>query len=301
MIFSEEILQQFETGLDPQYPERSEIPAKVIGYGEISSIFKISPYEEWVFKRMPLFDHKKEAENYVRNYKLYTLTLKKAGLRLPDDFVSIISSEKVVLYIAQEAFKKEDLCQNKLHSLREKDALIMLEKIFIEIKKVFDFNADHVAETELSLDGQVSNWAVKKNRLYYFDTSTPLFKQKGTEQLNPELLLNSTPRALRWIIRKFFLQEVMDRYYDIRLVFIDVVANLYKEQKKDLIDKALKIANRLLPVEVLKITRKEIDKYYKEDKFIWQLFLAFRRIDRWVTTKIMHQTYEYILPGKIKR
>jgi len=43
MQFSEDILQQFETGLDPQRPERSEIPATVVGFGEMTIFdFKVS-------------------------------------------------------------------------------------------------------------------------------------------------------------------------------------------------------------------------------------------------------------------
>ncbi|HJL84873.1 MAG TPA: hypothetical protein QGG35_05660, partial [Candidatus Marinimicrobia bacterium] len=38
----------------------------------------------------------------------------------------------------------------------------------------------------------------------------------------------------------------------------------------------------------------EIEKYYKEDKFIWTLFLAFRRFDRWLKTTIFRKRYEFI-------
>jgi hypothetical protein len=36
-----ELLHRFERGLDPQEPERSQIPATVLGYGEISTVFAI--------------------------------------------------------------------------------------------------------------------------------------------------------------------------------------------------------------------------------------------------------------------
>ncbi len=302
MPITEDFLQSFEQGLNPQFPERSKIPAKIVGFGEISSIFKINPYNDWVIKRLPLFTKKKEANLYSINYNTYTSKLKQAGLGLPKDKIFIISDKKVVLYLAQEALKKEDLCQNKLHSLSNDKVIEMLNNILFNIKKIEDFNRKNKPEIELSIDGQVSNWAlVNNNELLYFDTSTPLFKINGKEQLDPELLLNSTPKALRWIIRKFFLQEVMDRYYDIRLVFIDLIANLYKEKRQDLIDETIKNANKLLPENVGMITRKEVDKYYANDKFIWQLFLALRRMDRWLTTNIFNKQYEFILPGKIKR
>ncbi|MEN8123887.1 MAG: DUF6206 family protein [Bacteroidota bacterium] len=301
MPITEEFLQSFEQGLNPQFPEKSKIPAKIVGYGEISSIFKIDPYNKWVFKRLPLFTNVVEAANYSKNYNTYTNKLKQAGLALPEDNIFIISDKKVVLYLAQEALKKEDLCQNKLHSLSKEKAIEMLDNIFLNIKKVADFNKNNKPEISLSIDGQVSNWALVNNQLLYFDTSTPLFKINGEEQLDPELLLNSTPKALRWIIRKFFLQEVMDRYYDLRLVFIDIIANLHKEKMQDLIDESIINANNLLSENEEIITRKEVDKYYANDKFIWQLFLALRRMDRWLTTNIFNKQYEFILPGKIER
>ena len=44
-----------------------------------------------------------------------------------------------------------------------------------------------------------------------------------------------------------------------------------------------------------------VEKYYKEDKLIWSLFLAFRKLDRWLKTVLFRKRYEFILPGKIKR
>jgi hypothetical protein len=45
----------------------------------------------------------------------------------------------------------------------------------------------------------------------------------------------------------------------------------------------------------------EVKRYYREDKLIWRLFLLFRRMDRWLTTRVFGKRYEFILPGKIKR
>ncbi|MCF6213174.1 MAG: DUF6206 family protein [Flavobacteriaceae bacterium] len=293
-------IQKFEKGLNPQYPEKSEIPATIVGYGEISSIFKINPYNDWVFKRLPLFVNDDDATQYIKKYNDYVHYLKEAGISLPNDNTFIVKSKKAVVYVAQEALNKADLCQNLLHTLSVKETLMMVDNIFKEIKKVSDYNREH-KEVLLSIDGQISNWALVADKLVYFDTSTPLFKIKGVEQMDPELLLNSTPRAMRWLIRKFFLQEVMDRYYDIRLIYIDLIANLYKEKKHDLIDNSIVLANNFLPKNATHITRREIDKYYQNDKFIWQLFLALRRLDRWLTNRVFGKQYEFILPGKIDR
>jgi len=64
---------------------------------------------------------------------------------------------------------------------------------------------------------------------------------------------------------------------------------------------AVTIINRRLGTDQKPLTVDEVDKYYREDKVIWSVYLSFRRIDRWLTTQIFRRRYEYILPGKIKR
>ncbi len=297
----QEILQQFEDGLNPQSPEKSKVKAEVKGYGEISSIFSVEGIPNWIFKRLPLFNTNEQAENYVVNYNQYIISLKKAQINVPNDGTYIVAGEKVVLYVGQEEFKKEEFCHNLLHTLSNDESLKMIEQILVEIAKIFSFNKEQNPAIELSIDGQVSNWANVNDTIVFVDTSTPLLKQNGKEQLDPELLLNSTPGALKWLIRKFFLQEVMDRYYDMRLVYIDLIANLHKEQKPALIPAVIELANRLLPVEIEPISVKEVTSYYKEDKFIWQLFLVLRKMDRWFTNTIFRKRYQFILPGKTKR
>ena len=93
----------------------------------------------------------------------------------------------------------------------------------------------------------------------------------------------------------------MNRYYDQRLVYIDLAGNLYKEQRPDLILNTIDIINQHLSDNLKPLTIEEVEKYYREDKLIWTLFLAFRRIDLWLTIKLLRKRYEYVLPGKIKR
>ena len=49
------------------------------------------------------------------------------------------------------------------------------------------------------------------------------------------------------------------------------------------------------------ITEKEVASYYKSDRLLWSLFLAFRRIDRGLRAVTPMRRYEFILPGRIKR
>ena len=135
----------------------------------------------------------------------------------------------------------------------------------------------------------------------YIDTSTPLMLENGREKLDPELLIQSAPSFLRWLIRWQFLDDVMTRYYDRRLVYTDLIANLFKEQSPDLVDSWIKAINTSTTNKMDALDKQEIEAYYKEDKLIWRLFLGLRRIDRFIKNKLLGQRYEFVLPGKIKR
>jgi len=299
------LLYRFEAGLNPQDLKNSAVPAQVLGYGEISTIFQIGDNKDVAFKRMPLFSDRASAEEYVEKYRFYCHLLIEAGLRLPEDETIIVevSGRPVVLYIAQEQLPVDDFCHKRIHRLSTTEVDQLIGQVVSEISKLFSFSREKSPAIEVALDGQISNWHVGQEDRYisYIDTSTPLFRKNGIEQLDPELLLKSAPGFLRWIIRWLFLGDVMNRYYDQRQVYVDLAGNLYKEQRPDLIPVTLNHINHHLPSDLEPLTQNEVKKYYQEDKIIWTVFLLFRKIDRFLRTSILRKRYEFILPGKIKR
>jgi hypothetical protein len=301
MNFDKELVVQFERQLDPQRIESSEIKAKLIGFGEISSIFELEAVPGVVFKRMPMFSNRAQAQNYLANYTTYCGLLSRAGVHLPEDSAILVekSPELTVLYFAQHKFDPASVGNKVIAFLTEEEIRQLAGEIFSAIYTVWAFNKQNQG-VQLAIDSQLSNWVFDRETgtLFYLDTTTPLFKINGVEQLDPELLLTSAPSFGRAIIRKFFLQGVMDRYYDEKSVNVDLIANLYKEQKPELIPLFIEVANRFSSQE---ITPKEIADYYREDKFIWQLFLGLRKMDRWLHRHIYRKPYQFILPEKIIR
>ena len=307
MSVDQNFLHEFESGLDPQDLKNSPIPATIIGYGEISAIFQIADNSEVAFKRLPLFSDSPSAQLYTQHHDAYCHLLKEAGLNLPEHETVIIEpiDRPVAVYIAQKLIPSGRFGHRLIHESDRDNIHLLLETIVAEISKIWRYNRIHQPAVRLALDGQLSNWAwfddQPRPAIYYIDTSTPLFCIDGIERLDPELFLKSAPVFLRWILRWLFLKDVIDRYYDQRQVYTDLAANLYKEQRPDLIPVAVTIINRQLGTDQEPLTVDEVDKYYREDKLIWSVYLSFRRIDRWLTTQIFRRRYEYILPGKIKR
>ncbi len=129
---------------------------------------------------------------------------------------------------------------------------------------------------------------------------------KQVEQLDAELFLRAAPSFMVWILRLLFLKDVMTRYYEPRKVTIDLLANVYKEQRSDLIPALLAMANKFFASEaeelgISPLLEKEVQDYYREDAMIWSLYLSMRRFDRYLHQEILHHEYPYILPGIIKR
>jgi hypothetical protein len=316
-----ELLKEFERGLDPAHPEKSKIPARVLGYGEISTIFEIQTEttRNLACKRMPIFKTKGEVAEYEALYTDYNEALAKdIGINLPEwGFAWFVSDAgNIIAFDIQRKLTPESI-GNRAIQLLDSDGIHTLFLLVLrELLKIWQFNLANPG-CALGIDGQISNWSIDDfdaarpqlspgTRLLYIDTSTPLMKKNGRERLDPELFLRSAPSFLVWLIRWLFLEGVMTRYYDTRLVTTDLIANFYKEQRPELVPSLVQAANDFFSAEgaslgVKPLTEKEIKAYYKEDALIWVLFLAFRRFDRWLHKYILRKPYIYILPGHIKR
>jgi hypothetical protein len=307
LLVDADFLARFEQGLDPQHPEASRIPARILGFGEISSIFAIQNMAGIAFKRLPIFQTIQEAEAYADMFQRYCRHLEEAGLRLPDQAAAAVPSTNggAALYIAQRQLPDRDFAHQVIQREDTGTILSLIRQITDLIDGVWAFNAVRNPHLEIALDGQLSNWVCLRDDLqgcvFYIDTSTPLFRIEGCEQLDPEKLLKSAPAPLRWILRQFFLDDVMNRYYSHRDVLIDLLANLHKEQRPDLIAPVTAAINKCSKLLTQPIAVAEVDRYYRSDRLIWSLFLAFRKVDRWLAYNLFRRRYEFILPGPIKR
>ena len=316
-----EVLKDFERGLDPRYPDRSRIPARVLGYGEISTVFEIAVegLEDYAFKRLPIFLDAEEVAAYRSMYEEYNRLLQEeVGVVLPTYGHAEIVSEsgRPIFFIIQDKLSSYGMGNSAIHVLPDEEVLLLVELVLGEMKKVWDFNTSQ-QRLELAVDGQVSNWSIegfdpekpevnRDTRLLYVDTSTPFIRVEGVEQLNPDLFLRSAPSFLVWLLKALFVEDVVARYYDQRRVTIDLIANFYKEQRPELIPDLIARANRFFAEEaghlgIEPIRDKDVRSYYREDAFIWILYLNARRLDRFIRTRLLRREYPYILPGKIKR
>ncbi|MHA1764624.1 MAG: DUF6206 family protein, partial [Promethearchaeota archaeon] len=286
-----EILQILEKTLDPINPEKGEVPIKLLGFGEISLVFEIltEKTKDLAFKRLPIFDTEEQVEKHIVGFKKYIELLNnELNIQTPaEDSVWVYADEKkkkISLYCIQKKLNPEAIGNKVIHNLKIEDTKKLLLIILRKMKNVWKFNKENLEKgIQIGLDGQISNWVVEgynkenpsvkdDNPLLYIDTSTPMYRINGEDAMDGTLFLKSAPSFMRWILKLFFLDEVLDRYYDWREVVIDLIANFYKEQLPDVIPDLIDTANEFFESEakefnIKPITLKEIDKYYKSDKF----------------------------------
>ena len=315
-----EILKKLERSIDIYNPENGEVPIKILGFGEISLVFELlDDVEPIAYKRIPIFDNEKQVKRHIWAYNEYNRILdQEVGLNIPKYDVAWFKDDedKIQFYCLQEKISAESVGNRVIHQVNDDDIETLVLLVMREMKKVWEYNKNH--ETiDLGLDGQISNFSLigydpnnpkidMNTKLTYVDTSTPMFRKNGVEAMDAELFLKSTPSFLRFLVKAAFLDEVVDRYYDWRLVTIDLIANFFKEQKPELIPRIIRkvnefFANEASDFKIEPITFLEVQKYYKNDKMIWVIFQNARKIDRFIKTKLFKKRYDFYLPEKIKR
>ncbi len=314
-----QFLVTWEATLDPRHPERATPPARVLGYGEISTVLAIDhpDLRGYALKRMPMFRNEEEVGAYLALHEEYVTTLRDIGIHVPETRLVTVKRPRggYAIYILQQRIPGGNIGNHLIRTLPREAAFTLVRRVLEETRKVYRFNAAHRGELELGFDAQISNWAVlnmpenattlpDEIQLAYFDTSTPLLQRNGREQLNPDLFLRSAPSFMVWIIKLLFLEDVMTRYYDFRKVVLDLIANFYKEKRAEWIPALVDAVNEWVKDwpewHGSPYTVKEVRDYYREDAFIWRLYLAARKIDRRLH-EWLRREYPYILPEHIER
>ncbi|MBP7734881.1 MAG: hypothetical protein KA369_02800 [Spirochaetes bacterium] len=307
------------------YRENAEVT--VVGYGEISTVMRlnkknhlrsdiIDSESRWIWKKMPPFPTMSEVDRYMRLYEMYRhILIEDLGIAVPEQTARYFKHNTYFLvYAGQERVDEKCIGNALIRRLDEVNAVHLLEKVLKKLVDVHVFNKKNT-EINIGIDAQFSNWVLvsqtgslhgiaDSDTVTYIDTSSPMIRIRGIEQVNTEIFIKSAASFLRPFIRAFFLQQVLDRYYDLRSVVIDIIANLYKEKRADLIDSFIQSTNSFFKnagVVVKDINRKEIDAYYSNDAFIWRFYQASRKIDRFVTEKILRKQYMFRIPEAIER
>lgn len=266
----------------------------VLGYGEISSVLALEDRGvAYACKRLPPFRDRVTLEAYRVVFEDYVAALAGSGVRVaPTSIVAVERADgRQGVYCVQRVLPPEALLTAVLARTSETEARVVFAKLVTA--------ALAAAGPRLGLDGQVSNWALVDGELVYFDVTTPMLRDgTGRERLDTDLFIASLPWAVRGLVRRFALGQILDKYYVPRGVVLDALANLVKEKLDRLLPALLEVANgRVTPA----ITEDDVRRYYASDAQMWELLQRLRRLDRAWQRRVRRRPYPFLLPAEIVR
>lgn len=289
---------------------RCQLRRNVLGWGEISTVTEVagSPFACWrhpetcapmrvVYKKMPPFLNRNDAETFVGRYLEYNTVLRdKVGIAVPHFEARIAEPEpgRVVIFVVQERVDPASVGHEILHGIGAEAAERLYASILREYAKLFRYNQARQSDGyQVGLDGQIPNWAVVdyggdpdaltgEEPVLYLDTNVPMIRIDGHDVVSTDMYFQALPGAARWLIKRLKIdQEVMDRYFQTRIIMLDFLGNLIVRHRADLVPRMVELSNEALAGPFAAggfepFTLEEVQKYYRSDVATWRLWRSLK-------------------------
>ena len=308
-----EVLARFEAQLDPARPAAAPRVA-IIGYGEVSTVFALGDLPGRVCKRMAGFRDGEAGERYTELVQRYIDFLEAEGVCVVETAILPIErrGRAPVVYLVQPGLAAEGLGNHLLRCADDAALGARLDALLARIGRLLRSNRERRDGRSVTVDAQLSNWhfgAAERSggSPLLIDIGTPFMRKDGVDEIGVELFLAPVPPGVRAFYRRArAVERYLDAFFDARSLLVDAVANFHKEGRPDRIALALERVNRWLAEDVPDlggpaIRADDVDRYYRNDAKTLELYLRARRFDRFVRTRLLHQRYDFILPGAIRR
>jgi len=304
-------LSAFETGLDPAHPT-AQPGVELLGWGEVSAVLGLPALAGWVCKRMAGFRDDAAAERYVGVVRRYVETLAADGVRVVETRLVPLRVERrrPVVYLLQPRLDPSRLGNRILRDGPDEELGRCLELALDVVLRVHRANRKRQDGRALGIDGQLSNWHYPPGggEPALLDVGTPFMRLRGVDELDVEVFLAAVPPIARaWYRRRRAVERYLDDYFAPRLVLLDLLGNFQKEGRPDRLPFAVARGNRWLVAhaeeldDARPIDGAAVTHYYQRDAAELELFLRARRFHRWLSTRVLRQRYDFVLPGPIRR
>jgi hypothetical protein len=304
-----EALGRLERGLDPAAPELSGV--QVIGYGEISVALQSEALPGRVVKRISGFADEAMARRHATLVEEYVAALRGGGLAVVDTEVVIVPRDQraPTVAVVQPLLPPDRLGHRLMHSVDAATLALMIVRVLQAVQRVLASRAADGAS--LAVDAQLSNWwfehvdPVGVAEPVLIDVGTPFVRSHGRLSLDRELILAAAPRVVRPYFRwDRTIEKYQDDYFDLRTAAVDLLGNFHKEGCPQRLPGAIAAANDWFAEHeagIAALTRDEVDRYYRADARLLELYLRLRRADRVVQQVLLRRRYDFVLPGHVAR
>jgi hypothetical protein len=239
-----------------------------IGAGEMTCVLA---WDGFACKRLPPLADRTRLDRHGALILEYVDRLKATGIEVIETAVQIIDrSGYAVGYVVQPQLTPATLLPAFMATQAPSEALALAAKVFDAVERA--------TGSGIGIDANLSNWAVKDGRPLYLDVSTPMLRDAaGHHRLDSDLFVSTMPRLLQGLVRRFFVNDLLDRYYLPRSVFENLLGDLPNCGLENLTMPLLEDVNRRLSTP---LTTAHIDAYRREDRLTWGLIRWSLRLER---------------------
>jgi hypothetical protein len=261
----------------------------LIGAGEMTCVL------EWrghACKRLPPIAETARVDQYVQVLHDYLARLGDCGVPVLETAVHVVAhAHAQVVYLAQPRIPSEWCLPAWVRRMPRAEGLAMVGVVL-----------DHVRACTtrgVGLDANLSNWAVRDGRPLYFDVSTPMLRDTaGRHRLDTDTFVASLPALVRGLVRRYLVTSLLDRYFDARTVYENLIGDLPNSGLDDLTLPVLAEANTRLDRP---LTLAHIAAYRREDWWTWRTLRQLLKLERFWRRTILRTPAPHLLPSQFPR
>ncbi len=262
---------------------------QIIGAGEITCVVA---WRGCACKRLPPFDDPARLAAYDSLLQEYLIKLNAAGIATLSTECRIVSrADRQIAFLVQPRVAAEHCLPAWMKRVPQSQAISMAVKVMELVRCA--------TSQGVGIDANLSNWLVQDDAPVYLDVSTPMLRDDaGRHRLDTEIFVATLPGVVRGLVRKYFVTELLDRYYNPRSVFENLLGDLPNSGLDPLTELLLAAANQRIGTP---LTMEQIRAYRKEDRLTWNAIRQLLKVEQWWRRYILRASHPHLLPSQFSR
>jgi hypothetical protein len=248
-----------------EYRRGGDHGLKIIGWGNVS--ISIEWQGSAVVKPLPLFPSRTAFDAYSSVLGKHFQILEGGNVGVLPTTLQGLERERGAWagWLIQPKVPAERLLPQYLRSAERGEAIAVLSNLAAHITAV--------VSPRFGLDADITNWCVDgAERLLLLDSSTPLVRDdRGRALLDLDIFLAHIPRLLRALVRRFVVPRLINKFFERRSLFVDILSGFYSEQLSHLLPEVIRRWSSLVEDE---ITEEEVLRYKRRNERLWRALSA---------------------------
>lgn len=259
---------------------------EIIGAGAISCVIGLGDH---ALKRLPPVAERARLEAYGELLEAYLSELRIAGVPVAEtEWGMVTTPDAFHAYIVQERVPGDTLLPKVILRSSEDEAVALLSQVLDCV--------DACVGAGIGIDPQLSNWSVREGRPLLLDVTTPMLRDaEGRDLLDTELFVAMLPVVMRGLVRRFLIEELLDKNFEKRGILLDLIGNIVNYDLGHLTGAFLPIVNARLdkPIEM-----KELKSYRRAERWTWAAIGHALKIEQAWKRRFVKDPSLHLLPSE---